>query len=186
MRIDRKLNLVLPLERADGTIYVHATPISREVFEASFLLVSKTFAEIYTQGLNSTVGPRVAAMLLAKIAADMGAPEAAAGLMNEIRRLANVIAPGPQGWTTLPLQSALTEGLIGDDDAAEVENAIVFFTVASAIHRKAVLKPILQGAAELWGGQIESLNCTEYANGLSTSMPGANTGETAKPSSIPS
>ena len=31
-RIDRRLNIVLTLEREDGNIYVHSMPISSEVF----------------------------------------------------------------------------------------------------------------------------------------------------------
>lgn len=210
MRIDRKLNLVIPLYDAevvrmdektgkpligaDGKavtflpvrMHVHSTPISREVFEANFLLISKTFAAIYNGGLGFTVGPRVAALQLAKTAADSGEPESALALMNEVRRLSNVIAPGPQGWTAVPLQTVLDEKLIDGDERSEVENAIVFFTVASAVHRKTEIASVLEGACQLWGGRTESLNSTEFAASLPTSMPAATTGETAKPSSIPS
>jgi hypothetical protein len=106
--------------------------------------------------------------------------------MMEIRRLSNVVALGPKGWAGVPLQVALDEGTIGEDERAEVENAIVFFTVASLVHRRADLPAILDGASKLWGAQTTLLNATEFAASLPTSTKDASSGERAKASSIPS
>ena len=185
-KLDRKLNLVIPLERDGGEIYVHATPIAREAFEANFLLISKTFTAIYEEQLGPRGGPRVAALMLNRIAAAGGMTESATALMNEIRRLSNVIAPGPKGWDAIPLQVAVDEKRLDAEEQSEVENAIVFFIANSAMHRANIRPIILEGAATLWGARIESLSLMEFVSGLSTSMPVANTGAKAAASSTPS
>lgn len=190
MNIDRKLNLVLPVERETGAIYVHSTPISKAVFETYFEVISKTFASIYGGGHAVQAGPRIAAMMLKKVATDMGIWGGQAGvengLMNEIRRLSNVIAIGDRGWETMPLDDAIARDVLGEDDLSEVENAIVFFIVASSMHKKTDLPAVLGGMGVLWDALTTSSNSTEYANSLKTSTRDEPTGETAKPSSIPS
>ena len=196
MQVDRKLNLVVPIERNNGTtIYVHSMPISREVFERYHLEIAKTFSAIYQEGLGFVAGPRVAAMLLRRVSEDLKSwddnPEAkivgvANGLMAEVRRLSCVLVPGANGWEMVPLQEALDRKAIDEDDAAEVENALVYFTVASSMHKRTELKGVLAGASKLWGGHVTSLNCSEYSASLPTSTAAGNTGEKAKPSSPPS
>lgn len=193
MKIDRKLNLVVPFERESGTIYVHAAPISREVFEKYFLVIAKTFAAVYSEGLSVMAGPRVAALLLKERAVAMGIWDGPTGvdrgLMSEVRRLSNVLAPDAAkggGWATVPLQDAVDHGYMDADESVEVENILTFFIVVSAMHKRAELAAVLDGASRLWGGQITSLNCTEYTASLPTSTVGANTGVNPKPSSVPS
>lgn len=190
MKIDRKLNIVIPVERGDGVAYVHATPISREVFERYFLVISKAFAAIYNEGLGIMAGPAVAGLILKKVADDMGVWDGPGGvqmgLVAEIRRLSNVICPGPNGWAMVPMQEAVDRNYFDADDVAEVENALAYFTVASSMHKKASLKAFLDGASELWGGQITSSSCTDFLNSLPTSTETASTGVKATASSLPS
>ena len=192
MRIDRKLNFVIPVEDDEGKVfaYVHSTPIAREVFERHFMVLSKAFTAIYTQGLGTTSGPRIAALLVQQIATEMGEWEGPNGversLFAEIDRLTNVAVTGPNGWQTIPLQEALAKNQFTEDDASEVKNAITFFTVASTIHRKQELRGILETVARLWNAQITSLNSTEFANSLKTLTQDEPTGAKATPSSIPS
>jgi len=182
LRINERLNLVVPLYGDNDQIYayVHSSPISREVFEANFLLISKTFAAIHGEGLGEIAGPRVAAMLMRETAKRMtprGEASIELPLLDEIRRLSNVVMPGLSGWTTMPLHDAIAGRLIDSDDVAEVENALVFFTSMSAMHRKQVIAEILPGAARLWGAQTTSSDCMAFVASLPTSIPGANTGE---------
>src|SRR4051812_3498357 len=111
MKVDRKLNLVVPIERPEGVIYVHAAPISREVYERHYLVMAKTHTAIFDQGLHFTTGPRVAALMLRDHAQRLGVWEGPdgvqVGLMAEIRRLANVIAPNGKGYGALPLDVAV-------------------------------------------------------------------------------
>ena len=191
IKIDRRLNLVMPLTRSDDTeIFIHSTPISREVFEQHFLIISKTFAAIYSEGLSYVAGPRIANMVLKKLAVDSGTWDGVAGvrntLYNEIHRLTNVVLPiSTGGWSTVPLYDAIRQELLDADDVSEVENALAFFTCASSMHTRAQLPAILR-STELWGMQTTSLNVTEYANSLPTSIQHESSGETAAGLSVPS
>lgn len=187
MKIDQRLNFVVPLYRDDDQVYayVHSAPVSREVFEANYLLISKTFAAIHSEGLGIAGGPRVAALLMRDIAQRMAGPDGdsasvSGDLTNEIRRLSNVVAPGPSGWTVTPFQEAIDNKSIDTDDLAEVENALAFFTVASAMHQRSVLAVVLRGAARLWGAQLSSLNCTGFAGSLQTSTGTGSSGGTTQ------
>ncbi|MEJ0017536.1 MAG: hypothetical protein WDN25_13415 [Acetobacteraceae bacterium] len=191
MKISETLNLVVPIDQPDGTtIYVHSTPLSREVFETYYLVIAKTFSAIYGEGLSDIAGPRIAAMLLRDVAVRSGLWEgpngAERGLMAEIRRLSNVVMPGPNGWQTIPYQDAVDRKMIDSQDVGEVENALVFFTVASAMHRRPTLAEMLPGAVKLWGAQTSSSSCMAFAGSLSTSSGTASSGANQVASSVPS
>ena len=188
--INRKLNLVIPVEQDDGsTIYVHSTPIGRETFERYFKVLARTFGDIYSQGLNFTSGPRVAALMLKQIAQELnmwaGPGGVEQGLMEEIRRLSNVIVSSGRGWTTMLLDDAIKQDLFTEDDLSEIENAICFFIVASALHKKTELRSVLETVSKLWGARVELLSCSEFAAGLPTLTATDNFGAKATPSSIP-
>lgn len=185
MRLDEQLNLVIPVDRADGTtIWVHASPISREVFEQHWLVMSKAFAALYGEGLGMIAGPRIAALMLRRVAEDAGKLRDADLLITEIRRLANVLVPAvaPQtGWQMYPLEVAVAQNMIDEDDAAEVEGVLCFFTLAWRLHRRTERLSILDGAARLWGALTSRLNLLEFANSLRTLNVTAPTGETPNP-----
>ena len=192
MQIDKKLNIVIPVERNDGTtIYVHTTPLDYEVFEQYFIVLGKAFSSIFAEGLSVIGGPRVAALMLKKVAIDMGVWDGDGGvqqgLMAEIQRLSNVVAPGPGGWQTLPLYNAQKEGLLTAEEMREVEGQAVFFILTSALNKPKQIPVIMQGVSRLWGAQTTLSNSTEFAASLKTSTEAANTGasETEKPLSAP-
>lgn len=189
MKIERNLKIVIPVERENDTIYVHSEAISREVFQQYFVVIAKAFAGMYTSGMGHIAAPRVAAMMLQKTAEDMGVWNGSDGvqngLMNEIRRLANVIMPvAGKGWEMVPLQEAVDRKFFDLDDLSEVENAMAFFIVASAMHKKKDLRGILGGMTGLWDVRIESLNCTEYTASLRMLTAAETTGETPPVSSV--
>ena len=191
MKIDRKLNISIPVEIGEVTYYVYSTPISREVFERYFMVISKTFAALYSEGLSVIAGPRVAAMLLKDMARRMGVwegPEGVeAGLMAEIYRLTNVFMPNPDGagWKSMPFADVINRKLFDDDALSEIEGAIVFFMLASAMHKKTEVAGILAGMASLWGAEVTSSDFTEYRNSLPTLMTEDATTKKVKASSIP-
>lgn len=190
MRLNEKLHLVIPLydDEEVSTIqhYAHSAPISREVFEAHFLLLSKTFTAIHAEGLGEIAGPRVAALIMRKVAERMNDQEGHQALMNEIRRLSNVLTRSGGKWVTMPMQDAIDTKAIGDDDLSEIENAIVFFIVSSVLLPKERKRVMLDGAATLWGAQITSSDCMGFAASLPTSTAIANTGVSQRPvSSVP-
>jgi hypothetical protein len=190
MRIDRKLNLIVPIDVGNGqTIYVHSMPISRDVFQKYHLVIAKAFASMYQQGLGAIAGPRIAAMLIRDAAASIGEDmtvDVERGLMAEMRRLSNILALGKGGWEAVPLQEAVDRGTIEEDDADEVENAIAYFTLASSMHRKADLKEHFAGAWSLWGAHVTSSTIMEYAASLPTSTAPASSGATTAGLSVPS
>jgi hypothetical protein len=181
VKLNRKLNLVMDVETDEGTIHVHSVPISREVFEDNFLVISRTFTAVYTNGLGPVTGPRVAALLLRQEAKALGVWERTQqSLMAEIYRLTNVVAPGDGGWESMPFDVAKKRGILDDEAAAEVENCIVYFTCASSIHLKAELTVAKEGLSTLWGAQTTSSNVTEYTHSLPTSILEETTGESPK------
>ena len=193
MQIDRKLNLVVPVDLGTVSGYVHAMPISREVWETYFLILAKTYAAILSEGLTVISGPPIARMLLKRVAQMSGVWEGQEGvergLLPEIRRLCNIVMPTGQGWETLPFEAALQRNLIDADALAEAEGAIIFFICASAVLRgpqaRAKLMILLNGLQSLWGASTTSSDVTAFAASLPTSTPAENTGAKATASSIP-
>lgn len=205
MKIDKHLNLVIPIygdevpkldEKGVAVLdankkpvmvqpvraYVHSTPLSREVFEKHFMVIARTFTAIYGGGLGQFGGPPIAMLLLKSVAEQQNAWEGddgvRLGLVEEIRRTTTVMLPGEQGkgWQPVPLGVAVNRGAIDADDKSEVENAIVFFIVVSAMHKRAERRAILESVVDLWGAQISLLNSTDFAASLSTSTATANSG----------
>ncbi|MBV8060467.1 MAG: hypothetical protein JO253_02935 [Alphaproteobacteria bacterium] len=189
MKIDKQLNLVCPIETDSGVVYIHSTPIGREVFEKYFLPLSKTFGAIFTEGLQVVAGPRVAAMLLKKVSIEDGVwdgPQGvSSGLMEEIRRLSNVAVPTDAGWATLPLYDALAKGHLEQRDVDEAENAIVFFTCISLMCKRSEAATFVTGMSEIWGTLTTSSNVTEYARSLPMLTETGTSSPEVKPSSIP-
>lgn len=207
MRIDKRLNLVVSIvdgqeehEKPDGTkvtrdrvvAYVHSTPVSKETFDANFLVIAKTFQRLHAEGLDWRFAPRVAAKMLEKVAAETNEWEGSSGvnrnLMAEIVRMTNLLAPGPDGrWQMVPMQQAVDQHLVSDEDWEEVRNVITFFTFASWMYPKSDRESILRAFPAIWGGHCESSSCTDFVSGLQTSIETASTG-VRKPvvSSIPS
>lgn len=191
MRVDQKLNLIIKVDRDEGgPIYVHSTPVSREVFETYYLPISKAFAAIYGHGLSAMSGPRVAAMVLKDVSIKLGVWEGPggvqSGLVEEIRRLTTVVFPGPTGgWQTLPLYVALQQDILSADDLSEVESLVTFFIVNSLMHKKAVARSIFSTMNDLWGTSNSLSSATEFAGSLTISTEVVDTSPPAA-SSVPS
>jgi hypothetical protein len=186
MQIDRKLNLVIPIDGENGTLWVHSQPIPSDVFKRYFMLMGKAFASIWTEGLQVVSGPRLAAMIIRNMAEQMGlADEVERGLLAEIWRLSNVLILSENGWEPVTLEQAKSRKLIALDDLEEVEGAICFFILASALHRKKDLPQTLN-SMRLWGAQPTSLSLTEFKDSLPISTPYEDFGTKTTQSSIPS
>jgi len=130
--IDKRLNLVIPVEDGGSALYVHSTPIPRAVFKRYSKIIARTFNEIYGGGYGVIAGPRIAADLLesaARASNEWDGPTGVErGLLGEVYRLTNVAVPGASGgWDVVPYQIAVSTGQISEDDADEVNNALVFF-----------------------------------------------------------
>ena len=190
LRIDRRLNLVIPVYEDDGAAiraYVHSTPLAREHADLYFLILAQTFSQIWNQGLGAAAGPGVALKLLTKIAKDGGEWEdrkdgekgVKNGLIEEIRRLTMVVIKDGSAWSPVPLQVAVDRKIINGDDQSEVENAIVFFIAVSATLNRVQRRGMIEAACGLWNAQTTSSNATEYAASLPTSIATVSSGESA-------
>lgn len=189
MRIELKknLNLVIPVDSAEGTAYVHSTPVPIEVFEDNFLALSKTFANMFAQGLGAIAGPRIAYLMLKQTSQELGVWEKVnREFVQEMVRLSNIALPTDQGYKQLPLYTAIEKQLIGDDDVRDVMGQLSFFTLVWLLNKPTQVEPIMNVVSGLWESQITSLNFTEFVTSLMTSTEAANTGVTEKISSVPS
>lgn len=190
MNIDRRLNLVVPIYDEEGKTVVaqaHSMPLSVEVVDRYAVILAQTYAQIFSRGLGIVGGPAIALRLLKDIATNdglwddpPGRPGAgvASGLVAEMRRLTNVVARQKDGsWAPVPLAVAAQTGAITAEDAAEVENAVAFFTVASAMLPRAQRKDLLEAALGILGAQVTSSTFTDLCASLRTSTATASSGE---------
>lgn len=188
MKIARNMNFVLPVDTDMGKGYVHATPISKEVYREHFYILSKTFSAIFSEGLGVVAGPRVAYLMLEKISQNEKVWDGETGvkntLLNEIIRLSNLVYPVEgNGWDTVPLDVAIKREVIDPDEAL---GELVFFTCVSSINKPHQAKEVMDQVAGLWGSAISSSTLTEWIASLPTSTPPASSGETEKTSSAKS
>jgi hypothetical protein len=168
MKIDRKLNLVIPVVRDDVTVFVHSTPIGRDVFEQYHGVLAKSFSIITEDGINVIAALATSKLALKDAAEAKGIwPAVERNLIGEIRRLSNVVSPSDGGgWKTSPLEMAIRENSLDGDEMQEVENTLVFFTLISLLFRKAQLPMMLTALEQVGGLRTTSLNCTEWKDSL--------------------
>lgn len=185
MKLDKKLNLVVPVQTSLGYVHVHSMPIGLHVFEQHYLLLSKVFSRMYTEGLNDLGGPRVAALMLRDVAKnDFGqeyAEEMERTLINEIKRLSNVAMPAPdgKGWVTLPYDSNEVRQALDAEDRRDIEGFLCFFTLVSSLHTRRQIPSMMKRPSELWDFRVTSLSGTEWVDSLPTSTPEEISEETA-------
>ncbi|HAW2963377.1 TPA: hypothetical protein JLR24_002317, partial [Escherichia coli] len=180
MKIARNLNLIIPVQTEKGKAWIHATPISKEVFKEHFFILSKTFSAIFSEGLGVVAGPRVAFLMLERISRDSGIWDDDKGvrntLVNEIIRLANLVYPVEgKGYDTIPLDMALEREIVELDDVA---GELVFFTCVSSINSPEQAKGTLDVVNGIWSTQYSSLNLTDWIASLPTLKSAASSGAT--------
>lgn len=181
MKISRNLNLIIPVRTEKGNGWIHATPISKEVFKEHFFILSKTFSAIFSEGLGVVAGPRIACLMLERISSDMNIWDGEKGvrntLVNEIIRLANLVYPVEgKGYDTLPLDMALERGIVEFDDVA---GELVFFTCVSSINTPEQTEQMMLVVSGMWNSRTSSLSLTEWIASLPTLKPVASSGATA-------
>ncbi|MIE71530.1 hypothetical protein EL06_19420 [Salmonella enterica subsp. diarizonae] len=177
MKIDKKLNLVCSISRDDGSlIYVHTSPLPYEVVEEHCLMLGSLFTSFIAQvgGLGAA---RVAAMMLRKKikkeqeVTGQGGPN----IVDEIQRQTTVIFNDNGQWKSVPLDSAMKQGIISADEFREVEGEIVFFMVSSAIQKPELIKPTVGSVIGMFGGQLTLSTATEWRGSLLTSKTDTDT-----------
>ncbi len=188
MKIARNLNLIIPVRTEKGNGWIHATPISKEVFKEHFFILSKTFSAIFSEGLGVVAGPRIAFLMLERISRDSNIWEGDKGvrntLVNEVIRLANLVYQVEgKGYDTIPLDMALEREII---DLDEVAGELIFFTCVSSINSPEQAKGTMDVVNGVWSTQCSLLNLTEWIASLPTLKSAASSGATANTSSATS
>ncbi|END42858.1 hypothetical protein EC2854350_1347 [Escherichia coli 2854350] len=188
MKISRNLNLIIPVRTEKGNGWVHATPISKEVFKEHFFILSKTFSAIFSEGLGVVAGPRIAFLMLERISRDSNIWEGDKGvrntLVNEVIRLANLVYPVEgKGYDTIPLDMALEREII---DLDEVAGGLIFFLFVSSINFPEPGEGGVGVVNGVWSTQCSLLNLTEWIASLPTLKSAASSGATANTSSATS
>jgi hypothetical protein len=194
MKIDRKLNLVIPVEREDKTtLWVYVTPIRKEVFETYYLVLAKTFSQLTRNGLDPRSGPSVAALMLRDVATNTSRDTelnwwdgddgvgGKAGLLAEMVRLSNCLVGTDDGWQTMPLQDAIGKGLVTDEEKGEVMNLLAFFTVSSLVAPRNDRPILINGMAAIYNLETTSLLFTEWGNSLKMRTAAVSSGESPQP-----
>ena len=179
---------VIPVRTEKGNGWIHATPISKEVFKEHFFILSKTFSAIFSEGLGVVAGPRIAFLMLERISRDSNIWEGDKGvrntLVNEVIRLANLVYPVEgKGYDTIPLDMALEREII---DLDEVAGELIFFTCVSSINSPEQAKGTMDVVNGVWSTQCSLLNLTEWIASLPTLKSAASSGATANTSSATS
>lgn len=183
MTIDRALNIVLEMARADGSrLFIHATPLSAEIFDRYWEPISETVAAIFKGEHGIVTGPRIAHKMLRKQAEKLGVwstqDGVERGLMPEIRRLTNLLLVGDNGWQQVPFEHARRKEMVSAREADEVEGRLVFFTCASCVILQEDQGMLLERAAELWHARLESSTCMDLLTSLQTLTAAESSGET--------
>lgn len=196
MKIDRRLNLVVPLyedtqDASPVIAYVHSVPLSMAVVDRWFIMLGKTYNAIMSEGFGMAAGPAHAARILRHLATANGVWTDSVGkegsrevgvengLLAEIRRLTNVLLPADGKWKMVPWAVASEQKMISEEDVSEVENAIVFFIAAYATLNRGQREAIITKSAEVWGAQLTSLDITAFGSSLRTSTVIDNSGGTS-------
>ena len=189
MKIDKKLNLVCSISRDNGSlIYVHTSPFPYEVVEEHCLMLGSLFTSFIAQ-IGGLGAARVAAMMLRKklkreqeLKEDEGVKGAQTqqvqqtpNIVDEIQRQTTVIFNDNGQWKSVPLDSALKQGIISADEFCEVEGEIVFFMVSSAIQKPELIKPTVGSVIGMFGGQLTLSTATEWRGSLLTSKTDTDT-----------
>jgi len=176
VKIDRKLNFVSTITQEDGSLlYLHVTPLPYEVVEENCVLLGSMFNNFFSM-VGSVGAPRIAAMMLrTALKAQHGDDQSTPTLLNDIQRLTNVIFNDDGVWKTTPLDSALKQGILSQDEYREVEGEIVFFMVASAIQKANLIAATVGSALAMYSGQLLSSSITAFRDSLPTSKTGTDT-----------
>lgn len=190
MKINNDFKLVFPVRYSEaGEVLVRGyhTPISREVFEANYRVISATAAEIFGKdgAFAAGAGPHIASIALK----DNGKRDALAhrdvdqdgnprdggakALLAELKRLTLIIAPGPNGFESVPVDEAIRRDVIDADDWADAESVLVFFTCGSQLVARAEKKARAEIIAGALKAQITYSTLMELSDSSQTSTPAA-------------
>ncbi|HQT68620.1 MAG TPA: hypothetical protein PLC74_13565 [Acetobacteraceae bacterium] len=170
-QITGDLKLVVPIR--DGFSAYH-TPISREVYDHCFRVLRDAKVDLIGTSARHAFAARGDAALYLreagrKLAADGGEDGGASALLVDLKRLTMVLVPTDQGFSTMPVDAAISAGKMKADEWSDVESSIVFFTCWLSGTPRKDIPTEANLAASLIGGSMTSLTAMEWAASLKTS-----------------
>lgn len=166
-KIDRRLNVVLEVERAGSSLHVHSIPIPEEVYDQHWEVMTHAVNSMYMQRYLPPMCVRVGMKQLLKSADMLGARKSVEGdLLPHIWRLTTVIVPGKG---VIPFDVALRGNDLDADDITEVKEYLSYFTCASWVHPRRELGDMLYRMLDGSGALFGSWSATEFATSLRTS-----------------
>lgn len=175
MRLDSKLNFLFPVDGSNGVIHVCSAPLSRSVFEMYYAELGAVFTKCFDGNDPKHIAltaPQLALPALKKASRDMntweGLDGVKTGFINELIRLTMIAHSTEQGWQQLPLDVAITRGLIDEDTQAEILSNLVFFHAISKVAPKSLAGAFLEMAASLRNWQFSSSGFMEFIASLQT------------------
>lgn len=181
MKINNKFNFVFNIETGSAAdIVAFHTPISEDIFEQFYDIIGKVKAQISAQGMTymGQIGPRISRLALIdqarKIAAEngdfnsdgKGSADAAMALLGELTRLTMLAVPSGEGFNKLPVQVAISQGILPQELWDEALGELVFFTALLFTARLRDRMTIAEAAASLLEGAVTLLDFTAHLNSL--------------------
>lgn len=178
-KLDRKLNITATIDAANGPFHIHSMPVNRRVFEDNFELLAAVHARLNQPGMTARTSPAVARMALLKAAKEMDLQAEAQIVIAEIRRLTHVCYSSATGiYQFMPVASAIADKIIDEDDLADIDSYLIFFTLVSWIEPKMKQKMYMEILCHYFELATTQLSISDFASSLQMLTPDGNTGET--------
>jgi hypothetical protein len=185
MNLTSDLRLAFPVRWNDAgepAIYAYHTPISREVFEANWRIISATAAILLKPGVSPNI-VSVATLALKEAGRsdalesgftdeiDFEAGGTAVPLLAELKRLTLILSPSATGYEMLPVDVAIDRKVIDADDWKEADDALIFFTCGWSITTRQRRQKSATTLALAIMGSITSSSPMDFVASLATSTP---------------
>jgi hypothetical protein len=182
VKLNRNLHLVTRIESPRGTLHVYSNPVPRVVFEQHFMIMGRAFTSIFNNGLGASA-PKLAAMIIKQEAKFLGEEMQGEALLADIKRSTHVLTPSANGagYEPLPYAEAVRQQLIDEEEAADIEGRICFFTLALRVGSERQIAASMASLRLFWDAETTSLTLSDYLNSLTTSTGAAATGPRPTP-----
>lgn len=186
-KINRALNLVVEADSDEhGHLYLHSTPIAREIGDRFFRVIGSAYSQLWADELGFRAGPRYAYLMLKDVAEEKGQwAQIQKEIVNEVVRLTNVILPGKDGYSTMQLATAYARNVFEEEDRAEIEGNLIFFTLALHAIGPKRTQVMIQAIGPMWGSRTTASGLTEFLSSLPPLTPAASSAETIGSAPIP-
>lgn len=170
MKINNNLSLVYDI----AGLKAFSAPISQEVFEANFKLISATKSALFSGDWRQAVqvGQVIATLTLldeGKKLAEKNEQKGnfgATALLHEIKRLTTLLVPSDKGWDYETVDSCIKSGKIEEEDWKEAESDLLFFTCVYALSRKSEKKNAVEALCLIQRFIPNYSTLEEYTNSL--------------------